>query len=155
MLCDSTKILLQAIIHSLETPEPAGWDDQIESGKQCLYEMHQMTRPSYRAYKTAGSDKWPSHVPDGAGLTRALPYVKAMVSAIRRKDRMMAVQSGNAALAEMNGSRPSTTSGSKEPGKEVREASPVVRQHEKPARKHRPVVEKRASSRPVRVASST
>ena len=55
MLCDSTKTLLQTILQSLQAPDQAGWDDQIESGNQCLYEMHQMTRPSYRAYKTASS----------------------------------------------------------------------------------------------------
>lgn len=87
MLCDSTKTLLQTILQSLQEPDQGGWDDQIESGNQCLYEMYQMTRPSYRAFKTASSDKWPSHIPDGAGLDRAIPHVKAMMNAIRHKDR--------------------------------------------------------------------
>ena len=52
MLYDSTKGLLQNILRSLETPEKLGWDDQVESGKQCLYEMHQMSRPQYKAYRT-------------------------------------------------------------------------------------------------------
>jgi hypothetical protein len=55
MLSDSTKTLLKTILESLQAPKEVGWDDQIESGNQCLYEMHQMTRPSYRAYKTTGS----------------------------------------------------------------------------------------------------
>ena len=128
MLCDSTKTLLQTILQSLQAPGQAGWDDQIESGNQCLYEMHQMTRPSYRAYKTSSSDKWPSHVPDGAGMNRAMPHVKAMMSAIRRKDRATALENGKAALAEMNGFH-------------------VVRQHEGPTGKHPSPVTKLAPAR--------
>jgi len=151
MLCDSTKNLLRSIIHSLETPGQSEWDDQIESSKQCLYEMHQMTRPSYEAYKKTASEKWPTHIPNGADMNRAMPHIKAMVSAIRRRDRTSAIENGKVALAEMNGSRPSAASGSKEPGAEVRN---VIRQHEEPARKRRPVVAKRTSARRVRVASS-
>jgi hypothetical protein len=106
MLCDSTKILLQTILHSLQSPDSTGWDDQMESGNECLYEMHQMTRPSYQGYRTAGSDKWPSHLPDVTAFSRAMPHVKAMMNAIRRKDRITAIESGNAALAEMNGTAP-------------------------------------------------
>src|SRR5690349_9703221 len=103
MLYDSTKNLLRSIVHSLETFEKPAWDDLIESGKECLYEMHQMTRPAYRAYKSAGSDaKFPTHIPDSEGLNRAMPDVKLMVGAIRRKDRSGALQSGKAALVEMN-----------------------------------------------------
>ena len=102
MLCDSTKTLMRTILHSLDAPDQTGWDDPTEFGNECLYEMHQMTRPSYRAYRTAGSDK-PSHLPDFVVFNRAMPHVKAMMSAIHRKDRTTAVESGNAALAEMNG----------------------------------------------------
>lgn len=155
MLCDSTKTLLQTILQSLQSPDQSGWDDQIESGKQCLFEMHQMTRPSYRAYKTTGSDKWPLHVPDGAGLHRAMPHVKAMVSAIRRKDRVAALESGHAALAEMNGTSSSRSSASsREDGTDTRESSNVVRQYEEPTGKHRPVVESRIPARRCRVAGS-
>jgi hypothetical protein len=144
MLCDSTKTLLQTILQSLQAPGQAGWDDQIESGNQCLYEMHQMTRPSYRAYKTSSSDKWPSHVPDGAGMNRAMPHVKAMMSAIRRKDRATALENGKAALAEMNGIDRTRASGaSREPRTETRESSTVVRQREKTTGERRPAVEDR------------
>jgi len=52
MLQESTKGLLIKIVQLLEITDEVGWDDQIEFGKECLYEMHQMTRPSYRAYRT-------------------------------------------------------------------------------------------------------
>ena len=102
MLCDSTKTLLRTIVDSLKTPEQTGWDDSTESCRECLYEMHQMTRPSYGAYKTS-SEKWPSQLPNFEAFNRAMPHVKAMMSAIHRKNRTMAIESGNAALAEMNG----------------------------------------------------
>src|ERR1039457_1440996 len=103
MLCDSTKTLMRTILHSLDAPDQTGSDDPTEFGNECLYEMHQMTRPSYRAHKVTGSEKWPSHIPDSLAFNRAMPHVKAMMSAFYRKDRATAVESGNAALAEMNG----------------------------------------------------
>jgi len=102
MLYDSTKSLLRGILQSLETPGNVGWDDQVESGKQCLYEMHQMARPEYKGYRTEGPNGKPAGpVPVSAKVTRAIPHAKAMVSAIRRKDQATALESGKAALAEM------------------------------------------------------
>jgi hypothetical protein len=99
MLFDSTKNLLLTMLRSLETPEKLAWDDQIESGKQCLFEMHQMSRPLYKAYRTEGV-KCPGVAPVSAKVTKAIPHVKVMVSAIRRKDQATALASGKAALAE-------------------------------------------------------
>ena len=102
MLQESTKVLLSEIVQRLETAGEVDWDDQGESGRECLYEMHQMTWPAFQAYRVERTDvKWPSHLPDSAKLNRAMPYVKAMVKAIRRKDRAAALISGKAALAEM------------------------------------------------------
>ncbi|MEI9974107.1 MAG: hypothetical protein WDO73_19880 [Ignavibacteriota bacterium] len=64
MLLESTKTLMLTILHSLDAPDRTGWDDPIESGNECLYEIYQMTRPSYQGYKTTGSEKWPSRAPD-------------------------------------------------------------------------------------------
>lgn len=135
MLCDSTKILLRTIVDSLESSNQTGWDDAIESGYQCLYEMHQMTRPSFQAYKTTGSEKWPSHVPNRASFNGAMPHVKAMMTAIHHKDRTTAIESGNAALAEMNGFGMQRLRGTgKQPKTETRESSKPVRQHPRPCR---------------------
>lgn len=102
MLQESTKTLLMKVVLSLESAGEASWDDQIEFGKECLYEMHQMTRASFQAYKMETSDaKWPAHLPNSAKLNRALPHVKAMVRAIRRRDQATALVSGKAALAEL------------------------------------------------------
>jgi hypothetical protein len=104
MLYESTKGLLQAILQSLETGDENRWDDQTESGNSCLFEMHQMAGSLYQPYKTDrlnATSRTPGDLP--RKLTRAIPHVRTMVIAIRHKDRTQALESGQAALAEMNG----------------------------------------------------
>ena len=97
MLYNSTKTFLRSIIQSLEGAEEVGWDDQNESAKECLYEMFQMTGPGVTPA---------AETPVGKNLSRAIPHAKAMLNAIRHRDRATAVERGEAALAEMNGNRP-------------------------------------------------
>lgn len=102
MLYDSTKVLLRDILRSLERAETIGCDDQIEWGGECLYEMHQMARPKYLGYrKDEAASLKATLVPVHQRATRAIPHLKSMVYAIRRKDQPTALLSGNAALAEM------------------------------------------------------
>jgi hypothetical protein len=104
MLYDSTKSLLQSILQALATGDESGWDDQTESGNACLYEMHQMSGRLYKAYKSDAfnaSSAAQSSLP--GKLNRAMPHMRLMVIAIRHKDRVKALESGEAALAAMNG----------------------------------------------------
>src|SRR5580700_9257686 len=83
VLYDSTKGLLQSILRSLEAGDEARWDDRTESGNACLYEMHQMSAPFYKAYRsdtTGANSPMQSSFPDK--LNRAMPYVRTMVIAI-------------------------------------------------------------------------
>jgi len=100
MLYDSTKVLLRSILWSLQN-DTVGWEDHVESGSECLYEIHQMARPMYQAYRSDPSSKGTHLVPVYERAARAIPHVKSMVRAIRRKDQATAVESGIAALAEM------------------------------------------------------
>lgn len=103
MLYDSTKGLLQSILRSLETGDETRWDDRTESGNACLYEMHQMSRPLYKAYRSDSvSANSPTQSSLPGKLNRAMPHVRTMVIAIRRKDQSRALESGKAAMAEMN-----------------------------------------------------
>ena len=107
MLYDSTRSLLQGILRSLEIDDQTGWDDQTESCNACLYEMHQMSGALYKAYKSDSlnaNSLVQSTLPDK--LNRAMPYVRTMVIAIRHKDQTRAIESGKAALSEMNGPIP-------------------------------------------------
>jgi hypothetical protein len=96
MVYDSTKILLRSIVLSLEAKNEAEWDEHIESGRECLYEMHQMTRTLCVA-----STRPVGRSPHVERLHRAMPHVKNMVGAMRRKDHATALESGKAALAEL------------------------------------------------------
>jgi hypothetical protein len=156
MLFDSTKILLQSILHSLETVDDSGWDDLNESGKQCLYEMHAMSKPLYKGYRTEGpKGRTAVLAPVFENAHRAIPYGKEMVRAIRRKDRVAALASGKAAIAEMNGTAVSRAQvHPAEPKKvESKELPTVLRTHKKPAAQHRPVVKERRPARRSLVAS--
>jgi len=102
MLYDSTKVLVHGILQSLRSSDKKdGWDDHVESGGECLYEMHQMARPRYQGYRADAANRTPALVPVYERAARAIPHLKSMVRAIRRKDRAAAVESGTAALAEM------------------------------------------------------
>ena len=66
--------------------------------------MHQMSGPLYKAYRSDSlnaNSVAQSSLP--GKLNRAMPHVRTMVIAIRHKDRTRALESGKAALAEMNG----------------------------------------------------
>ena len=102
MLYDSTKTLLRSILESLETANEAQWDDRLEFGSQCLYEIHQMTRQSYQPYKKDSPNvQWPSQIPDSERAKQAMPHVKRMMRAIHRRDQAAALESAKAALAAM------------------------------------------------------
>jgi hypothetical protein len=100
MLYDSTKTLIRGMLRDLETIEAVQWDDQAELGRECLYEIHQMTRPQYKGWRADAKGQSKS-TSEFVKATRAIPFIKSMVSAIRRKDQVTAVTSGRAALAEM------------------------------------------------------
>jgi hypothetical protein len=155
MLYDSTKRLLQSILLSLETGDETRWDDRTESGNACLYEMHQMSAPLYKAYRSDNPNAnslVQSSLPEK--LHRAMPHARMMVIAIRHQDQSRALESGKAALAEMNGASPSTPPGRcAEPMPETKKASIRVRQQPKPTGEHLQVVEDRPASRRIRVAS--
>ena len=92
MLYHSTKVLLSGILRSLEKTDEIAWDDHIESGKECLYEMFQMAGPGVTPSAA---------MPVCENLATAIPHVKLMLSAIRRQDRATAVEHGKAAFAAM------------------------------------------------------
>ena len=128
MLYESTKGLLQSILRSLETGDATRWDDQTESGNACLYEMHQMSGPLYKAYKSDGSTASAAVQSNlSKKVNRAMPHIRTMVIAIRHKDQTLALESGKAALAELNGPSPAEPSArSKAPTAEHAVGRPAI-----------------------------
>lgn len=149
MLYDSTKTLLQSILRTLESGDESRWDDQIESGNACLYEMHQMAAPMYKAYRTDSlnaNSVAQNSLPEK--LYRAMPHVRSMVIAIRHRDRTKALESGKTALAEMNGGvsfRAAVTATERNTVNHT--PASVSRQKGKPGERHRPAVQDRPSGR--------
>ncbi|MBZ5586744.1 MAG: hypothetical protein LAQ30_32065 [Acidobacteriia bacterium] len=101
MLYESTRVLLRDILLSLERADSVRWEDEVESAGECSYAMHQMARPLYQGYRIDPTNQTRVGAPLCERAARAIPHVKLMVRAIRRKDRKAAVESGEAALAEM------------------------------------------------------
>jgi hypothetical protein len=102
MLYYSTKTFLGTIIQSLETTEEGTWEDQIESAQECVFEMHQMNHAlSMEVRSEAVNKRFPVANPHCQKLELAMPHVKAMMTAIRRRDRTAALESGRLALAHM------------------------------------------------------
>jgi uncharacterized protein YndB with AHSA1/START domain len=65
MLYDSTKTLLRTIVQSLEATDEDAWEDQIESAKECVFEMHQMNRALSMEFRTEGvirDFRWPTRI---------------------------------------------------------------------------------------------
>ena len=101
MLYDSTKVLLREILLSLRAADQVRWDDEVELAGECSYAMHQMSHPLYQGFRRDPMAGTPSGAAICDRAARAVPHVKSMARAIRRRDRVAAVESGEAALAEM------------------------------------------------------
>ena len=154
MLYDSTKTLLQSILRVLETGDDSRWDDQIESGNACLYEMHQMAAPMYKAYRTDSfnaNSVAQSSLPEK--LDRAMPHVRSMVIAIRHRDRSKALDSGKTALAALNGAIISRPSGFYPAPKTDMQAAPTVLQERNAAGRRRATTQDAKSPKRMRMAS--
>ena len=131
MLFESTTTLLRGIVRSIENNGEAGWDDQLESGNQCLYELHQFARSSTRTYKSSNA-KFPVVAPAFERAILAIPHVKAMMRSIRQRDQAAAFQSGRAAIAQIDGTR--TAPSYPPPGESKADTSIPVNSSEQPAK---------------------
>jgi len=144
MLFESTTALLRSIVHSIENKDEPGWDDHLESGNQCLYELHQFARSSTSTYKSSNA-KFPVVAPAFERAIRAIPHVKLMMGAIRRRDQEAAVAGGRAAISEMIGIKtalPSVSSiepklDTRRPAKRPEGPPKNVHGHKRPAKQQR------------------
>jgi hypothetical protein len=101
MYADS-KEALKNILDWLDGTDEAGWESQIELGEQCRSDMERMARPIYRGAKARSHGALgPERSPDAGKLNRAIPHVRAMLTAMRNRNRTAALEHGRAALAVM------------------------------------------------------
>jgi len=94
MVFESTTRLLLKIVQSLANDFDVPWEDDLEFGRQCIYELHQMSRHE---------DVQSTLVTASNRALSAIPYVKLMNSSIRHRDRVVAIENGRKAIREMTG----------------------------------------------------
>jgi hypothetical protein len=93
---------LKKILEWLDGSDQAGWEHQIELGEQCQSEMERMARAIYRGAKARGHvAQGPERSPDAGKLNRAIPQLRAMLTAMRNRNRAAALEHGRAAMAVM------------------------------------------------------
>jgi hypothetical protein len=98
----STKTLLDSIIRSLKSGEQqdeAGWLAQTELAQACLSEMAELSEPVHGPPN--GSASRYVHRPVADKLNRAMPHVRAMLEAMRKRDRQAALTHGETALRRL------------------------------------------------------
>jgi len=92
---------LKSIVEWLDGTDEAGWERQIELGEQCRSEMERTARPKYSGARKGSHQFGPERNPDAGKLNRAASHVRAMLSAMRNRNRAAALEHGRAAMAVM------------------------------------------------------
>jgi len=99
---DDSKNSLKNILDWLDGTDEAGWERQIEVGEECRSDMERLARPIYTGAKARGHGALgPERDPHAARLNRAIPHVRAMLTAMRSRNRTAALEHGRAAMAVM------------------------------------------------------
>ncbi len=96
---DTSKDKLKSILEWLGGTDEAGWEAQIEVAEGCRSDMEREARPVYG--RGARRALGPERNPDAARLNRAAPHVRAMLTAMRNRNRAAALEHGRAGLAVM------------------------------------------------------
>jgi hypothetical protein len=92
---------LKNILDWLDGTDEAAWEPQIELGEECRSEMERLARPKYSGPRKGSHVFGPERNPDAGKLNRAIPHVRAMLGAMRNRNRAAALEHGRAALAVM------------------------------------------------------
>lgn len=99
MYTDS-KEALENILKWLEGSDEAGWESQIESGEAAREDMERMARPDYHRGRGRGITQAQLD-PNAPKLNKAIPHVRAMLTAMQSRNRAAALEHGRLALAVM------------------------------------------------------
>jgi len=86
-----------------ENDAQSWWNAHTDHAEICLSEMVRMSQPV--SDPTKGSSRRFAFDPPRQNVLQAVPHVRNMVAAMRKRDRAAALKSGRAALAEMKTAR--------------------------------------------------
>ena len=98
----NTKSLLESALRQLNTGESQPddqWESQTEVVEACLAEMAEMSEPTINSSK--GVESRYVHRPAADKLNRAMPHVRAMLEAMRARDRAGALKHGAEAFRRL------------------------------------------------------
>ena len=98
----NTKTLLQSALRQLEiaeSPADHDWQAQTEVVETCLAEMAEMSEPTINSSR--GVESRYVHRPAADKLNRAMPHVRAMLTAMRARDRAQALKHGAEAFRRL------------------------------------------------------
>lgn len=98
----NTKNMLESVVRRLKTDAPqddADWQDQTELVQTCLAEMVEMSEPTVNP--SVGSTSRYVHRPVADKLSRAMPHVRSMLTAMRERDRATALAHGETTLQRL------------------------------------------------------
>lgn len=100
MTYEGTKSNLKDIVEWLEGTDTASWEDQLELAEDCVSNLGHMLQPIYRP-DLGGDECSPIEDPDSGKMNAALPVAKIMATAIKRRERKLALEAGKAAVAAL------------------------------------------------------
>lgn len=92
---------LKSIVEWLDGTDEAEWEHQVDLGEQARSDMERMARPIYSGARKGSHAFGPERNPDAGKLNRATPHVRAMLTAMRSRNRTAALEHGRAALTVM------------------------------------------------------
>jgi hypothetical protein len=97
---------LTGIVQWLERTDETYWASKTALAKNCLATMRQRVKSINDPSKPrSGSAQACVVNPDAGKLKRAIPHVEAMLYAMHAKERVKALESGRAAVAELGTTR--------------------------------------------------
>jgi len=96
-----TKDAIQNVLKWLEQSDDAGWDSQIASGEAARADMERMARPDYHRGHGKSTFQGQQRDPNANRLNKAIPHVRAMLTAMQNRDRAAALEHAKVALAVM------------------------------------------------------
>jgi len=96
-----TKSSLKSVLDWPDGSDEADWDHQIETGERCRFAMGRLARPIYSIARMGCHTLGPEPNPDAGRLNKAIPHIRAMLTAMRNRNRVAAVEHARAAMAVM------------------------------------------------------
>ena len=102
MFYGNTKSLLESVIRWLKTEaaeDEAAWQAQTDLVQTCLSEMVELSEPILNP--SVGATSRYVHRPAADKLNRAMPHVRSMLVAMRKRDRVTAMAHGETTLQRL------------------------------------------------------